>query len=95
MARQVTVTVADLDVTLEQMRAKGDAFDSCKECLIATAVTRTFGVPANCGLTTLTAGHVLYTIPAAAGDVISLFDNQAFDALRRLLPVTFPLQVLE
>ena len=95
MGRPVTVTLEDLDATLELRRVKGEGFDACTGCLMATAVRRTLGVPVNCGLSTLTAGHVIYTIPTDAGDVISLFDNQAFDQLRALLPVTVSLEVLE
>ena len=94
--RQVTVTVDDLDATLEQLHTKGEAFNSCRDCLMATAVRRTLGTPwVTCGLSTLTAGHVIYTVPRGAEDLILLFENKAFDELRALLPVTFPLEVLE
>lgn len=96
MARPVTVTVADLDATLARQQAQGAAFDSCRDCLMATAVKRTFGDPrVSVGLSTLTAGHVIYTVPKDAEDLILLFENQAFEELRALLPVTFPLEVLE
>ncbi|MDP2319606.1 MAG: hypothetical protein Q8O42_09750 [Acidobacteriota bacterium] len=94
--RQVTVTVDDLNVTLEQRRAKGTAYDNCRDCLVSTAVRRAFGTPfVSCGLSTLTAGHVIYTVPREAEDLVLLYDNQAFDALRALLPVTLSLEVLE
>ncbi|MDP3717131.1 MAG: hypothetical protein Q8T13_05095 [Acidobacteriota bacterium] len=81
---------------MRALRAAGEGFDRCRDCLLSTAVRRTFGDPrVSCGLSTLTAGHVIYRIPPAAADVISLFDNQAYDELRALLPVTFPLEVLE
>lgn len=94
--RQVTVTVEDLDATLETMRSKGMAFDSCRDCLLSTAVRRTFGVPfVSCGLSTLTAGHVIYRMPKDAEDLVLVFDAKGYDELRALLPVTFPLEVLE
>lgn len=88
----VTVTVDDLDAAIAAITRHGDPVLRCGQCVMAQAIARTTGAPASCGLSNADSRGVSYRIPDDAVDLISLFDNEAYDHLRELLPVTFVLE---
>ncbi len=89
---EVTVTVADLDAAIAA-KASGQ-FTSCSQCVMAKALMRATGAPqASVGLSSASVpGYPFLAIPDDVCDLISLFDNEEFDALRQLLPVSFVLE---
>jgi hypothetical protein len=90
---RVTVTVDDLDAAIMAIEVTGD-LNRSGQCVMAQAMRRATGAPASCGLSTADSRGISYRVPAEAEDLINLFDNQAYDVLRELLPVTFVMEAL-
>jgi hypothetical protein len=88
---RVTVTVADLDAAVIATTNRPEG--RCSTCLLAKAIEREVGARASVGLS-----HASYfggphlIVPDDACDLINLFDNEAYDVLRALLPVTFVME---
>lgn len=94
MTRPITVTVADLEAAVGLLLAHGRPFDRCGECLMAVALSRCLKQPSSVGMETgwvhgdgVVVGRI--DLPAPACELIDLFDNEEFDHIRTLLPVTF------
>lgn len=92
----VIVTAADLDAAVDMKKTAAE-FDQCGSCVMAQALKRSvgFGVRATYGLSSATVGELQLHVPDAAQDLIALFDNEAYDVIRGLLPVTLTFEVVQ